>query len=64
MPPLRPGHVSPTLEEDAAINEAIASDPDAIEITGPLVPMTEADPELVDLWRAGRLTLPPDARGA
>ena len=62
MPPLKPNHVSPTPEEDAAINAAIASDPDTIEITGPLVPMTEADPELVELWRAGKLTLPPGAR--
>jgi len=33
MPPLKPDHVSPTDEEDAAITAAIASDPDTEELT-------------------------------
>ena len=33
MPPLKPGHISPTLEEDAAINAGIAADPDNPELT-------------------------------
>ncbi len=33
MPPLKPGHISPTDEEDAAITAAIASDPDTEELT-------------------------------
>ena len=47
MTRLRPGTIWPTPEEDAAINAAIAADPDTREVTGKLVPMTEADPELV-----------------
>ena len=51
MPPLKPRAIRPTPEEDAAINAAIASDPDAFELTDEefanLRPMTEADPELV-----------------
>ena len=58
MPPLKPGHVSPTPEEAAAIQAAIASDPDTREIIGSLVPITEADPELLAAYRAGKLTLP------
>lgn len=33
MPKLKPGHVSPTLEEDKAINAAIEEDPDTREMT-------------------------------
>ena len=32
MPKLKPGHISPTDEEDAAIKAAVASDPDAYEL--------------------------------
>ena len=57
MPPLKPGAARPTPEEDAAINAAIASDPDAFELTDEelagLRPMAEADPELVARYRAG-----------
>ena len=41
MPPLKPGHISSTPEEDAAIEAAIASDPDTREITGELRPAME-----------------------
>lgn len=33
MPKLKPGHISPTLKEDAAINAAIKQDPDTREMT-------------------------------
>ena len=33
MPPLKPGHISPTPEENAAINAGIALDPDNPELT-------------------------------
>jgi uncharacterized protein (DUF4415 family) len=33
MPKLKPGHISPTDEEDAAINAGIAADPDTYELT-------------------------------
>lgn len=32
MPKLKPGHISPTPEEDAAINRGIAADPDTYEL--------------------------------
>ena len=41
MPPLKPGHISPTPEEAAEIEAAIASDPDTREITGELRPAME-----------------------
>ena len=62
MPPLKPGHVSLTPEEAAAIEAAIADDPDTREITGPLVPVAEANPELLAAYREGRLTIAPHLR--
>lgn len=66
MPPLKPGHVSPAPEEDEAISEGIASDPENPEWVeedfARARPMAEADPELVAMYRAGRLTLPPHVR--
>ena len=32
MPPLKPNHISPTPEEDAAIRAAIAADPDTKDL--------------------------------
>ncbi len=32
MPKLKVGHISPTPEEDAAINAGIAADPDAVDL--------------------------------
>ena len=52
MPPLKPGHISPTPEEAAEIDAAIASDPDTREVTGELIPMTEAAPHLVARYLA------------
>lgn len=62
MTPVNPNAIWPTPEEDAAINAAIADDPDTWEVTGPLVPIAEADPELLAMYREGKLTLPPHLR--
>ncbi len=55
MPRLKATHVSPTPEEDAAINAGIAADPDAPELDDPWFarakPAIEVDPELVRHWR-------------
>ena len=52
MTRLKPGTIWPTPEEDAAIDAAIASDPDTREITGELIPMTVAAPHLVARYLA------------
>ena len=66
MPPLKPGHVSPAPEEDEAISEGIALDPENPEWVeedfARARPVAEADPELAAMYRAGRLTLPPHVR--
>ena len=66
MPPLKPGHISPTPEEEEAINRGIALDPDNPEWTeedfARARPAVEVVPEIVAAYRAGKLTLPPYAR--
>ena len=62
MPPLKPGHISPTPEEAAAIEAAIADDPDTWEATGPLRPASEVVPHIVKAYREGRLTIAPHLR--
>ena len=52
MPPLKPGTIWPTPEEDAEIAAAIASDPDTWEATGELIPMTVAAPHIVARYLA------------
>ena len=59
MTPANPNAIRPTPEESAAIDSAIADDPDTWEATGPLVPIAEADPELLDAYRKGKLDPPP-----
>ena len=49
MPPLKPAHISPTPEETASIDAAIANDPDTREVTGPLVRL---DTDVVERLRA------------
>ena len=50
MPKLKPDHISPTEEEDAAIEAALANDPDeqGWVSVGPLQPVKEVFPELVE----------------
>jgi len=50
MPKLKPGHISPTKAEDAAINAGIAADPDTYEL---------GEEEFKHLRRLGR---PPKAQ--
>ena len=58
MPKLKPGHISPTDQEEAEIQRHIAGDPDAPEITGDdwarARPAIEVDPELVEWSRRRR----------
>ena len=58
MPKLRPDTIVPTAEEDAAINAAIAADPDAEELDDAWFararPAAVVDPEFVDRVRRGR----------
>ena len=50
MPPLKPDHISPTDEENAAINAGIATDPDTFELDAEWFrsarPVNEVDPDL------------------
>ena len=54
MPKLKPDHISPTPEEDAAIRAAIAEDPDTFEADKEWFrgarPMKEVLPELWEAW--------------
>ena len=54
MPKLKPDHISPTPEEDAAIRAAIAEDPDTFEADEEWFrgarPMKEVLPELWEAW--------------
>ena len=62
MPPLKPSHISTTPEEAAAIEAAIADDPDTWEATGPLLPAEQVVPHIVKAYREGRLTIAPHLR--
>ena len=58
MPRLKPGHISPTDQEEAEIQRHIAEDPDAPEMTDEdwarARPAIEVDPELVEWSRRRR----------
>lgn len=54
MPKLKPDHISPTPEEDAAIRAAISEDPDTFEADEEWFrearPMKEVLPEFWEAW--------------
>ena len=54
MPKLKPDHISPTPEEDAAIRAAIGEDPDTFEADAQWFreakPLKEVLPELWEQW--------------
>ena len=54
MPKLKPDHISPTPAEDAAIEAAVASDPQGWENAGPWRPASEVAPSLVADYRRRR----------
>ena len=58
MPRLKPDHISPTDEEEAAINAGIAADPDTSELDDEWFararPAIEVDPKLVAYSRRTR----------
>jgi uncharacterized protein (DUF4415 family) len=67
MPPLKPGHISPTAEEDAAIDAGIAADPDTFELSDadaaklrPAPALRRGRPKLENPKRAVKLRLDPD----
>ena len=66
MPPLKPGTIWPTPEEEEAINKGIALDPGNPEWTeedfARARPAIEVVPRIVKAYREGKLTLPPYAR--
>ena len=66
MPPLKPGTIWPTPEEEEAINQGIALDPDAQPWTeeewARSRPAIEVVPHIVKAYREGRLTIAPHLR--
>ena len=66
MPPLKPGTIWPTPEEEEAIYRGIALDPDAYEATeedfARMQPAIEVVPHIVKAYREGKLTLPSRTR--
>ncbi len=58
MPKLNPGHVSPTPDEDYAINAAVAADPEATELDDAWFkrakPASEVVPQIVRRYRRTR----------
>ena len=66
MPPLKPGTIWPTPEEEEAINRGIALDPDAWEATDEdfarMRPAIEVVPQIVKAYREGRLAIAPHLR--
>lgn len=66
MPPLKPGTIWPTPEEEEEINRGIALDPDAQPWTeeewARSRPAAEVVPHIVKAYREGRLTIAPHLR--
>ena len=66
MPRLKPTHISPTPEEDAAIMAGIAEDPDAHEITPELWkymrPAAEVMPNFVKAHLEGKVKMPENCK--
>ena len=58
MPKLKPGHVSPTPDEDYAINAAVAADPETSELDDEwfkrAIPASEVVPQIVRRYRRTR----------
>ena len=58
MPPLKPNHISPTPEEDAAIRAAVASDPGTKELADEdwarMRPTFEGAPHIEEFLRKER----------
>ena len=58
MPKLKPGHVSPTPDEDYAINAAVAADPETSELDDEWFkrarPVSEVVPHIVRRYRRTR----------
>ena len=58
MPKLKPGHVSPTPDEDYAINAAVAADPETSELNDAWFkrarPASEVVPHIVRRYRRTR----------
>ena len=58
MPKLKPGHVSPTPDEDYAINAAVAADPEVTELDDAWFerakPASEVVPQIVRRYRRTR----------
>ena len=66
MPPLKPGTIWPTPEEEEEIQRGIALDPDAYEATdvdfARMRPAIEVVPHIVKAYREGRLKVAPHLR--
>ena len=60
--------ILPSPEEDAAINAAIASDPDTVELTDEefkmLRPVSETSPDIIEWSRAARARRARESRAA